>query len=337
MQTIELTGSAIHGVGHYKVSTANLPTRVCLGRIKPKAKPSCLKLSSYIDAQTMGALPASTNWREKAGASIARVYLNDRYGDCVFASKAHGYGVWSANDSDSGGIVLATDAEIQQQYFAYTGGADNGANISEVLDYCKSPGFTLGGKKYKIDGYVSVDNTKKDLIKAALLIFGGLCIGIDLPSAWTNSAVWDVTNSGNVGGHDVLLIDYDDTGIYLSSWGRIYRMTWPAAMSTKWITEMYAMLAPLWYNADSIAPCGLKVDVLREDLTKIDGGIIPDIAPPAPPIPTPNAPYQVTFGNDLPAGPFTVISGGVTIQANVSTTRPAGTYLLTKIDPLPPH
>lgn len=338
MDCIELTGSALTGIApHSALMSSPLPRRVCLGRIAPKAQPSALKLESYMSFESSGPLPASTNRREKAMRSLGRMYMNDRYGCCVFSGKAHNLGLWSANDSDSPGEVFATDAEIEKQYFDYTGGRDVGANIASVLDIVRAKGFMASGRLYKIDGYVSVDWTNKELVKAAILLLGACSIGFDLPGAWQNSAVWDLTNSGIIGGHDVSPIDYDEQGVYVSSWGRIYLMTWAAFLSRRWIGEMYAILDPLWYNSDMIAPTGLDAKRLREDLAKIGNGIIPDIQPPPPPVPTPEAPYLIALGNDLPSGPCTITSGGVTIQANVSTARPAGTYLLTKQDPAPPQ
>ena len=76
--------------------------RVFLGRIRPKARPQCLRLASYLKADA-AAPPASVDYGGKAAASIARMYLNDTYGDCVIAGKAHELGVWSANDADSAG------------------------------------------------------------------------------------------------------------------------------------------------------------------------------------------------------------------------------------------
>ena len=336
---IQLTGTAINGIGPNVASAAvaQLPKTVCLGRNKPKAARSCLMLEEYVELPAAGVLPESISRREKAALSIARMYRNDVQGCCVISGKAHNLGVWSANDSDSGGLVMATDAEIDSQYRGICGPGDNGCMITDVLDVMRSKGFQASGKLYKIDGYVSVDWTNKELTKVAQVIFGAGTIGFDLPSSWTNSAVWDVTNSGIVGGHDVSPIDYDERGVYVSSWGRIYLMTWAAWTSRRWTSEYYAMLAPLWYGSDMIAPCGLDAETLKADLAKVDVGIIPDIEPPPPPVPTPDAPYQIALGADLPAGPCSISTKAGMVPANVSTARPAGTYLMTKIDPAPPQ
>ncbi len=311
---ITLTGSALQGVDSHLIPKhllAALPQAVMLGRLPARPHRQVLCFSRFYDrSKATTPPPASINRRAKAAASISRMYLNDRLGDCVFAGKAHAYGVWSANDSDSGGIVLATDKEIQDQYFAYTGGQDSGANIEDVLNICKAKGFLMGGKRYLIDGYVAVDWTKQLQVQVSLLILGASSIGIDLPEDWTRNAVWDVTTSRIVGGHDVTPIDYDDTGVYVASWGRIYRITWPAFTSRKWLSEMYVMLAPLWYGSDKMAPSGFDVTKLRAALATIGSGGVPDITPPTPPVPpTPPTPpippgpgkkYKVLLTSDSP-------------------------------------
>ncbi len=122
-------------------------------------------------------LPEKLDYYSKAGTSINRMYLNDTYGCCVISDHAHQLGVWSANDSDSGGVVLANDSEIRQQYFGVCGPNDQGCYIPNVLDHIVANGFTAGGKTYGLDGYVSVDWANQDLVKAAMYLFGSLKIG----------------------------------------------------------------------------------------------------------------------------------------------------------------
>lgn len=325
---IELTDGAIMGVGpaNCMAAVSQLPIMVCLGQIRSKAQPACLKLSSYIIENAMaGILPTSINRRDKAAASLARMYKNDQYGNCVLAGMAHSMGVWSAVDDDSDGEVQGTDQEIVSQYQSFCGPGDRGCNIVSVMNIVRSKGLVLGGKKYAIDGYVSVDNTKKELVKAALYFFGSLKFGIDLPQAWTSNAVWEPTSSRIVGGHDVAGVDYDDDeGVYISSWGRIYVITWEAMLSTRWVTELYAMLAPLWYGKNNVAGAtGIDITGLKADLKKIESGIVPDVVDPMPPGPEPAANVirllkdqtkgkhgDFQLGSDLIAGDYDAILMG---------------------------
>lgn len=326
MISVMLTGSAITGIHQPTRALAMaLPRQVCLGRIRESARPQALNFSNYIDLPSAaGSLPTSINRRDKAAASIARMYLNDRYGDCVIAGKAHMLGVWSANDDDSPGIVLATDQEILAQYKSVCGPNDQGCIITSVLDYMKAQGMVCGGQRYKIDGYVAVDWTSPDVVKTVQYLFAASPIGINLPQAWTTSAIWDVTNTRIVGGHDVTVIDYDENGVYVASWGRIYLITWRAFTSTKWIEEMYAILGPLWYGANKRTITGFDASSLANDLVKLGRGEIPPIDPnpPVPPGPNPPVPPE-------PPNPPSPTSGVVTtiVDAEAKTvhlTMPQG-------------
>lgn len=321
MESVLLTGSAVHGIlpsdpaqaNVARTAASSLPLEVKLGRIRPKQKPRVLRLSDYFDAAKVHTPPPpSINRRDKAKASIGRMYLNDQYGDCVVAGKAHALGLWSANDSDSGGEVLGTDREILDQYHRWCGPGDNGCVITEVLDAIRDGGMTMNGRRYAIDGYVECDWTNKTLVQLAQYLFGATTIGIDLPADWTRSDVWDVTNSSIVGGHDVTPIDYDERGVYVSSWGRIYLITWPAFTSRRWLSEMYVMLSPTWYGSDKLAPSGFDVTRLKAAIDAIGSGTLPDIDPPAPPPPPgpPGAGYRIVIPAGLPAGDYTVGGAG---------------------------
>lgn len=291
--TVELSGKALLGVGKHFLTSRDQAalekrTTARLGRVRPAARPPAPRLSAYFSPETATVGPPDQlDYYTKAASSLSRMYMNDRYGDCVIAGKAHAFGVWSANDKDSPGVVLATDQEIYQQYQAVCGPGDNGCIISSVLDYCKGQGFVAGGKRYRIDGYVAVDWRDRQQVQVALLLFGATTVGINLPNAWTNSDVWDVTTSRIVGGHDVTACGYSPKGVFVASWGRIYLMTWAAFTSTRWVEEYYAMLAPTWYGLDKLAPCGVDAAALLEDLATMGRGELPPLpdpnTPPAPP------------------------------------------------------
>lgn len=302
---VTLSGDALVGVGpsYVRHLVEELPRQVRLGRIRTAAHPSVLRFGAFLDeARAAATLPPSINRRDKAATALARMYLNDRFGICVIAGKLHNLGLWSG--ADNAPVVMATDEEAYQQYQAICGIGDRGCVITQVLDVMRAKGLTAGGTSHRIDGYVTVDHRNKTQTMAAQYFFGASSIGINLPDAWTRVAVWDVTNSRIVGGHDVSPIDYDESGVYVSSWGRIYRMTWPAFTSTRYVEEYYAMLAPLWYGADNLAPCGLDVTALKRALELIGGGSIPPI--PEPPGPIPPTPVP----GSLPAYHIAYDAGG---------------------------
>ncbi len=247
-----------------------------LGRVRPKVRPNVLRFSAFADLSNVE-VPISVDYSAKAMASISRMYKNDQYGDCVIASAYHQTGIWSGND---GTVRVGSDSEVTSQYQKICGPGDNGCVITEVLDVRKAGRFLVGGVAAPIDGYVAIDWTNKLETQVAIYLFGALCIGINLPSAWTGSnGIWDVTNSGIVGGHDVCTCGYNASGVQICTWGGIKTITWAAWTSKKWLEELYAILAPDWYGSDKLAPCGVDVVRLQKALSDLGNGTIPEIDP----------------------------------------------------------
>lgn len=325
--TVTLTGSALRGTAphlHTAAALAALPTTVRLGARLAKARPQALRLANYLrPGYTLPALPF--DYSAKAMAAMNHMYLNDTYGDCVIASAYHQEGLWSGNES--GTPVVGTDQEVYQAYQTICGPGDNGCVITDVLDYTRDHGLSFNGVVKKIDGYVAVDWTNYDEVLVALFIFGSIKLGINLPEDWTQNAVWDVTSSPIVGGHDVPCVKAEADGITIASWARLYKITKAAFTSRQWLSEAYAVLAPDWYAKTNTAPNLIDVATLKADLAKLGGGTIPDITPPNPnpnPNPTPGPlparmvnggaridDVNVSFTVSFPAGAKTVQGGTV--------------------------
>jgi hypothetical protein len=208
----------------------------------------------------------------------------------------------------------------------------------KALDYFRNNGLAFNGAIKKIDGYVSVDWTNKLEVQVALYLFGAITIGINLPQAWTTNAIWDVTNTGIVGGHDVTCVGYDDQGVQVASWGRIYTITWAAFLKTTWLEESYVMLAPDWYGNDRLAPSGVDANTLRDDLAKLGGGTIPPINPtpvptpepaPVPPSPTNPPNYAGSIQGTMigPLGSHS-FSGTIAMQPVAASSIEAASYQL---------
>jgi hypothetical protein len=303
-----------------------------LGRVRPKVKPACLAFGNYFKTfEGTTPPPAAVDYSAQAMPAIRQMYLNDQYGDCVIAGKMHALGVWSGNDTDHDppGTVVAKDQEVLSQYHQICGPGDNGCVIADVLNWWKTKGLQAGGKTYKIDGFVSVNNRDPLEVKVALYLFGGLTIGVNLPNDWLNTddgGIWDVTRSQIVGGHDVRCVGYNTTGVIISTWGGLRTITWAAFTSTAWVEECYVELAPLWTGNDKLAPCGVDASTLAADLAKLGGGVIPDVGPVDPPPeppepPTPPEPPVPPAPEPIPPPPWAV-TGTVTIPSGILGRRP---------------
>lgn len=279
-----------------------------------------LKMHAYFTPDKATPPPAKVDWYSKVPAVVARMYLNDTYGDCVIAGKYHQVGVWSGNDTTQGTptAVQGTDQEVYTSYQTICGPGDNGCIITDVLDYFQRTGLKFNGIAHKIDGYVSIDWTNKLMVQAALQVFGSLTIGINLPNAWTcTNCTWDTTNANIVGGHDVCCVGYDDVGVQILTWGGLVTITWAAFLSKSWIEECYAELSPDWYGADSMAANGIDAATLKADLQKLGGGVIPDPGP-GPQPPTPLVIQSVTPNSGPPGTVVTLAGTGFTSNSKVS-------------------
>ncbi len=343
MQTITLSGSALTGVAPelslFELKES-LPATVCLGRVRPKAMPQALRLGAYLKRSGLETTlpPLPVDWTSKAMAALSRMYLNDQLGTCTIADAFKSVGVWTGNES--GAPVQGSDAEVLATYRIWNpGNQDNGCVITNVLDYARDHGITIGGVAHKIDGYVAVDWTNWDEVLVALFLFGAIRLGINLPQAWTSAAVWDVTNSPIVGGHDVPCVAMLAADrIRIASWGRLYDITRAAFTSRRWLEEAWAVLSPDWYAKASVAPNLIALDDLRSDLAKLAQGTIPDIGPTPVPTPTPT-PTPVPTPVPSPTPLFSVtanrdIRQGESILLPVKKPMPKGVY---DIVPHPAH
>lgn len=242
-------------------------------------------LSRYIDFAALAAQPPppSVDYGAKSQASMDRMYVNDRKGCCVVSGKFHAVGAWSGNDTDSQGVILGTDQEVESQYHAICGAGDNGCIITRVMDVFQRTGLTMNGVKRKIDGYAHVDFTNKLEVQTALYLFGGLCVGFAVPNAWVGAKRWRTSNADRiVGGHDVQLVGYDENGVKVSTWGSIRDWDWDAFTSKRWTGECWAMLGQDWYGQDQRAGAvpGLHLQLLKDDLKALAEGrdpIIPTV------------------------------------------------------------
>lgn len=316
-----------------------------LGCVLPVTVPPAPRLGHYLDAARLTPPPATVDYHTRAAAGIRRVYLNDTLGTCVIAQAARAEGVWSAADGRE--PVMADDSEILAAYdLLKVGPGDSGVSISHSLAYQIVTGMTLGGVPRRVDGYVRVRPAPAEL-RAAVYLFGGLTLGIDLPRAWYDGAtgdgfVWDAMGAYySAGGHCVGVVGYDATGVQISTWGMVGTLTW-AAMATRPVVEIYAVLGHSWYGGDRVASAvGFAADRLRDDLARLGAGVIPDAEPPLPPVeppwPDPRGPclhvglstgvYEVDLGRWFAAG--AVASGGAGWR-RVNAARPG------KGDPPPP-
>lgn len=314
----------------------NVQVKLGAKLLPPDKRKPVVRLAQFL--ATPINLPTDVDyWSSPAAITVmTEMYLNNQLGDCVIADKAHGIGLAAA----AAGLpaLVFPDNEIRATYFGFSPN-DQGCVITEVLDAMRDQGFRWGGQLHKIDGYVSVNWSNRDQVKAAIYLFGPCTIGFGVPSDWINGAgqnvVWTPTNSQIEGGHDVCLCGYDAEGVFISTWGiagsadksrRPVKMRWDAFQSNAWVSEMYAELYPEWYAKANLSPTGLDVPGLRAALDAIKNGRIPDgpVQPPTPPpgpVNPPSPPNPPT--PPVPVGPLVLdvtVSGHIPLFGTITLT-----------------
>jgi hypothetical protein len=257
---------------------------VHLGRRPPRSEKVVLRLRDYLRFGATAAPPDTLDLSGKATSAIAQMYLNDQDGDCVIAAVEHEIGIYTGNES--GTPVIATDAETGNSYTTICGPGDNGCVITDVLDYTKATGLTLAGAVHKYDDYVSVDWTNWLELQVAMVLFGPLTFGINLPQGWTTAPnLWDVVTGAAAqiaGGHCVCSCGYNKSGVPICTWASTRTITKAALVNPAWVEECYAQLSPDWYSNGDLDPFGVDKVALQADLAALRGGQVPPIPPRGP-------------------------------------------------------
>jgi hypothetical protein len=243
-----------------------------LGKLKPKFNYKTLYLEHFLDKGLLPT-PATKVYREYKIPDVAKqMFGNDRYGDCTCAGVANLSILFS---SHTGTLVIPTTEDVLSLYSKVTGfneqtgENDNGAAMTDVLDYWKTTGF-LGNK---ILGWAQIDHTNETHRQLAVDIFGATYVGVQLPASAQQQFIegeechWSVVSGSPIeGGHCIIHPGYGLTGGDYGTWGN-----WFVKASTAWeqtyIDEEYVVISQEWINkVTNKTPGGLDVNKLKEYL-----------------------------------------------------------------------
>lgn len=197
--------------------------------------------------------------------------------NCTCASAGHLIELWTAAGRHAEATI--DDTEIVAAYSAVagydpsTGANDNGAEIVSVLKYWQQTGVA----GHRIGAYVELDPANHEHVMAAINLFGGVDIGLQLPAAaqgftapqWPNPptpAVGD-WQPGTWGGHCVPCIDYTPDGPTCVTWGELTVMTW--GWWDTYVDECWAIVAPDFLDAAGVTPEGFNLEALNADLAAL--------------------------------------------------------------------
>ena len=240
-----------------------------LGKLAAKHDDRTLKFKSYF--KSLPPIPQSIDWT--AGITNFLMCGNDTVGDCTCAGAAHLEMIWESNAKTS--TVPTTEEPLTSQvlaaYSAITGynpsdpNTDTGADLLTVLNYWTNNPIA----NYNIKAYTQLPLNNLNDIRAAIALFGGVYMGVQLPddaqTAFSNGQPWIDTTDNNIeGGHCIVLVGYTPQYFTAISWGakQLLSPDW----FTKYADEAYAVISPQWINAYGTAPSGFNLAQLEADL-----------------------------------------------------------------------
>lgn len=242
-----------------------------LGKHAPKKNLKTLLFSKYLRAEAPPP-PPNKVFREYK-ISDWKLFGNDSAGDCTCAAAAH---MLMLTSSHTGRMIVPELEDVIGMYTAIsgydpaTGANDDGAAITDVLDYWQTTG--LAG--HKILGWAKIDHTSLVERHQGIYIFGANDIGVQLPTNAQDqfSAVetWDVAekDGGIEGGHCILEPGYGREGSSFVTWGANQKAS--NEWSAKYVDEAYVVIDKSWINeASGLAPNSLDLDTLRKDLASL--------------------------------------------------------------------
>lgn len=189
---------------------------------------------------------------------------NDKLGNCTAAGMFHLQEVAAMAAARK---FDPSTKECIDFYYASTGQtppSDNGGVELDVLTYAVKHGV-LG---WTIRGFATVNQNNPAHVMQGAYLFPGLYIGVELPISAQAQDVWDYNGNafdpnnhpGGWGGHCVILVDYDETGVTFITWGALKKATW--AWFDRYCDEAYAVLTSAWLNNEK-SPAGFDVAALE--------------------------------------------------------------------------
>jgi hypothetical protein len=219
------------------------------------------------------AVPAEANWTH--GIKDFGMMLNDTLGDCTCAAVFHARQIWTANTAVESTEPDAMVLKLYEKACGYNPAdpnTDGGGVEQHVLSYLYNTGVPLAdGTVDKILGYVEVNVQNHTEVKITINEFGLAYIGISVPNSIYDASgeplqVWDYVPGSDIeGGHAIILVGYDPTGLTFISWGGLYKMTW--AFFDNYCEEAYAIVDKNWIAKTGKTPLSMTMQQL-EDLMK---------------------------------------------------------------------
>jgi hypothetical protein len=199
---------------------------------------------------------------------------NDRYGDCGVAGLQH---VFMADASIlEEGESFPDAAKVIGYYMTYTDHVDSGVALAPFLAYVRQQGY-FG---HSVDAYAPVGVRDIPTLRTVTWMYGAAYCGIvvteGMQRAFASHQPWTTDDllSNVIGGHCVPVVGYDDSYLYVVTWGEVQAVSYAAWHYIS--DEAWAIITGEQVAAHSDGR-GVSLDALRADLDRITN--VPDLSP----------------------------------------------------------
>jgi hypothetical protein len=229
-------------------------------------------------------VPAEVSWLTKVPRDGWPMYFNDVLGDCVAAAAGHAIEQWQVYANPRSGIVSPPRASILKAYEDVGGyvpddptnpqsnATDNGCVILDMLNYWRKTG--IGG--HKILAYVSVNPLSALEIREAVMLFGNVYMGIQLPTSVQGFNSWTVPDGGTAstngapgswGGHCIPVVAVSPESLTCITWGEVLKMSHNFAID--YVDEIWAAVSLDWIEKNGLSPSQFNLAQLEKDLAVV--------------------------------------------------------------------
>jgi hypothetical protein len=194
----------------------------------------------------------------------------DGVGDCTCAGAAN---MRVGQSTADGHPVLLTGQQVVDFYFGLSHGRDTGLDLVTVLQAAQKQG--LWGVKW--GPYCRVNPASVEEVKQAIYLFGGVYIGISLPTDWADQTdAWTVHGAKTrpEGGHCVILMGYDQDHFQVITWAIKVPMECKALHMVCF--DAYCVVSPDWWDGpDQRTPSGFDLQTLNAELQAMGQPVMP--------------------------------------------------------------
>ena len=239
------------------------------GKLPPRRRVGIPALSEFVDRAAAWSPVPAAGWEFAVPASALSMLGNDQWGDCGPAGLL---GQLQAQSYNAGRPLIPTTQDALNLYaqFGFNINAgpsgynptDNGTVLTDILAYAQNTGVTIGNTVHKIVGSAAVNISSVAELRWAAYTFGGLYMGLNLPSVCENNTTnWNFgAGQAIAGGHCVDLLGEGAAGGKIRSWGMFIPGTWE--FLANYLDEAYVIVTPDWLDAQGKSPAGLDLDGL---------------------------------------------------------------------------